>query len=61
MTKAETRRLAEKFNLAVSDKPDSQDICCKWSIWDVVRQLRPGAIEPIRHLDGTVLGQHKGN
>ena len=28
----------------------------------MVRKLRPGAIEPgvIRHLDGTVLGQHNG-
>ena len=64
MTKAETRRLAEKFNLAVSDKPDSQDICFvpNGRYADVVRKLRPGAIEPgiIRHLDGTVLGQHKG-
>ena len=64
MTKAETRRLAEKFNLAVSDKPDSQDICFvpNGRYADVVRKLRPGAIEPgiIRHLDGSVLGQHKG-
>ena len=27
MTKSETRALAEKFDLVVSDKPDSQDIC----------------------------------
>ena len=64
MTKAETRRLAEKFELAVSEKPDSQDICFvpNGSYGDVVRRLRPGAIEPgiIRHLDGAVLGHHKG-
>ncbi len=64
MTKAETRRLAEKFDLAVSDKPDSQDICFvpNGRYGDVVRRLRPGAIVPgiIRHLDGTVLGQHEG-
>ena len=64
MTKAETRRLAEKFELAVSDKPDSQDICFvpNGRYGDVVRRLRPGAIVPgiIRHLNGTVLGQHKG-
>ncbi len=64
MTKVETRRLAEKFNLAVSEKPDSQDICFvpNGRYADVVRKLRPGAIEPgiIRHLDGSVLGQHKG-
>ena len=64
MTKAETRVLAEKFELVVSDKPDSQDICFvpNGRYGDVVRKLRPGAIEPgvIRHLDGTVLGQHNG-
>ena len=64
MTKAETRALAEKFDLVVSDKPDSQDICFvpNGRYGDVVRKLRPGAIEPgaIRHLDGTVLGQHNG-
>lgn len=64
MTKAETRELAEKFNLVVSDKPDSQDICFvpDGRYGDVVRKLRPGAIEPgaIRHMDGTVLGQHNG-
>ena len=64
MTKAETRALAEKFQLVVSDKPDSQDICFvpNGRYGDVVRKLRPGAIEPgaIRHLNGTVLGQHSG-
>ena len=64
MTKAETRSLAVNFGLAVSDKPDSQDICFvpNGRYGDVVRRLRPGAIEPgiIRHMDGAVLGQHKG-
>ena len=64
ITKAETRRLAQKFELAVSDKPDSQDICFvpNGRYGDVVRRLRPGSIEPgiIRHQDGTVLGHHKG-
>ncbi len=64
MTKTETRALAERFDLVVSDKPDSQDICFvpNGRYGDVVRKLRPGAIEPgaIRHLDGTVLGQHNG-
>ena len=48
LTKAETRRLAEKFGLTVSDKPDSQDICFvpNGRYGDVVRRLRPGAIEP---------------
>ena len=64
LTKAETRRLAEKFGLTVSDKPDSQDICFvpNGRYGDVVRRLRPGAIEPglIKHMDGTVLGHHQG-
>jgi tRNA-specific 2-thiouridylase len=50
--------------LAVSEKPDSQDICFvpNGRYGDVVRRLRPGAIDAgdIRHLDGTVLGRHNG-
>ena len=64
LTKQETRRLAGQFGLSVQDKPDSQDICFvpNGRYGDVVRRLRPGAIEPgeILHLDGTVLGQHEG-
>ncbi len=64
MTKQETRQLARQFGLSVQDKPDSQDICFvpNGRYGDVVRRLRPGAIEPgeIVHLDGTVLGQHEG-
>ncbi len=64
LTKQETRQLAGQFGLSVQDKPDSQDICFvpNGRYGDVVRRLRPGAIEPgeIRHLDGTVLGQHEG-
>ena len=64
MNKNETRKIAEKFNLNVKNKPDSQDICFvpngKYS--DVVRRLRPGSIEPgnIVYLDGSVLGRHNG-
>ena len=64
LTKDETRDLARKYGLAVSEKPDSQDICFvpNGRYGDVVRRLRPGAVEAgdIVHLDGTVLGQHKG-
>ena len=64
MTKSETRRLAAQFGLSVRDKPDSQDICFvpKGRYGDIVRKLRPGAVEAgkIRHLDGTVLGSHDG-
>jgi tRNA-specific 2-thiouridylase len=64
MTKAETRALAARFSLSVQDKPDSQDICFvpNGRYGDIVRKLRPGAVEAgeIRHLDGTVLGTHNG-
>lgn len=64
MHKEQTRELAEHFGLSVSDKPDSQDICFvpNGKYADVVRKLRPGAIEAgeIVHIDGTVLGSHNG-
>ena len=64
MSKDETRALAHKYGLSVADKPDSQDICFvpNGRYGDVVRRLRPGAVEPgeIVHLDGTVLGKHNG-
>ena len=64
MTKKETRTLAVRFGLSVQDKPDSQDICFvpNGRYGDIVRKLRPGAVEAgeIRHLDGTVLGSHNG-
>ena len=64
MNKDQTREIAQKFGLIVQDKPDSQDICFvpNGKYGDVVRRLRPGAIEAgdIVHLDGTILGQHQG-
>ena len=64
MSKDETRDLARWYGLAVSEKPDSQDICFvpNGRYGDVVRRLRPGAVDAgdIRHLDGTVLGRHNG-
>ena len=64
MTKDVTRDLARKYDLIVSDKPDSQDICFvpNGRYGDVVRRLRPGAVDEgdIVHLDGTKLGTHKG-
>ncbi len=63
-SKAETRALAKQYGLAVADKPDSQDICFvpNGSYAAVIEKLRPGAAEPgeIVHLDGTVLGEHRG-
>ncbi len=64
MTKAETRALAEQFELPIAAKPDSQDICFvpTGRYTNVIERLRPGASEPgdIVHLDGRVLGRHQG-
>ncbi|KAA0680995.1 tRNA 2-thiouridine(34) synthase MnmA [Roseomonas genomospecies 6] len=64
LTKPETRTLAEKHGLEVAAKPDSQDICFvpNGSYADVVAKLRPGSVEPgdIVHVDGRVLGRHRG-
>lgn len=63
-TKPETRSLAQKFGLRVSDKPDSQDICFvpDGSYASVVERLRPGALDPgdIVHVNGSVIGKHNG-
>ncbi len=64
LDKAETRRHAERFNLPVADKPDSQDICFvpNGSYAQVVERLRPGACDPgeVVDMDGNVLGAHDG-
>jgi tRNA-uridine 2-sulfurtransferase len=64
MLKPAVRALAEQFELVVADKPDSQDICFvpQGRYVDVVQKLRPGAAEAgdIVHIDGRVLGPHKG-
>jgi tRNA-specific 2-thiouridylase len=64
MSKEETRALAERFDLPVAAKPDSQDICFvpNGSYAAVVEKLRPGAAEPgdVAHIDGRVLGRHPG-
>ena len=64
MTKDKTRAHAERLELAVANKPDSQDICFvpNGNYADVVKKLRPDGVEPgdIVHLDGKVLGRHKG-
>jgi tRNA-specific 2-thiouridylase len=63
-SKEETRALAKQFNLSISDKPDSQDICFvpNGDYAAVIEKLRPGAAEPgeIVHADGRVLGKHAG-
>jgi tRNA-specific 2-thiouridylase len=64
LSKTETRTLAERFDLPVAAKPDSQDICFvpNGDYTSVVERLRPGAADPgdIRHVDGRVLGRHAG-
>ena len=47
MTKEETRSVARKHDLNVSEKPDSQDICFvpEGNYADIVRKLRPGSID----------------
>ncbi len=64
LSKPETRALAERFDLPVAAKPDSQDICFvpNGGYASVVEKLRPGAVEPgeIVDLDGQVLGRHDG-
>jgi len=64
LPKQEVRALAEKFNLPVAAKPDSQDICFvpDGDYASVVSKLRPGAIDPGDIVDekGQVLGHHEG-
>lgn len=64
MPKDEVRAHADRFELPVAAKPDSQDICFvpDGDYAAVVEKIRPGAIDPgdIVHLDGRVLGRHDG-
>ncbi|MFN4016941.1 MAG: tRNA 2-thiouridine(34) synthase MnmA [Reyranella sp.] len=64
LPKSETRALAGRFDLAVADKPDSQDICFvpQGNYASVVQKLRPEAVEPgdIVDMVGTVVGRHEG-
>ncbi len=64
LPKTETRAIAAALELAVADKPDSQDICFvpNGGYAKVVERLRPGAAGPgdLVHLDGRVLGRHDG-
>ena len=64
LSKPETRALAERYGLAVADKPDSQDICFvpNGDYASVVQRLRPEAGEPgdIVDLAGRIVGRHDG-
>jgi tRNA-specific 2-thiouridylase len=64
MEKTETRAIADRFRLKVAAKPDSQDICFvpDGDYARTIQRLMPEAAVPgdIVHVDGRVLGQHKG-
>ena len=64
MIKDDVRKLAGRYDLIVADKPDSQDICFvpEGKYASVIERLRPGASQEgdIVHIDGRVLGRHKG-
>lgn len=64
LLKTQTRDYARHFGLALSEKPDSQDICFvpQGKYADVVEKLRPGALDPGDIVDdqGHVLGKHQG-
>ena len=64
MPKPQVRAIAQEMGLIVAMKPDSQDICFvpDGDYASVVRKIRPDAEVggDIVHLDGRILGQHKG-
>jgi tRNA-specific 2-thiouridylase len=64
LQKPEVRALAREYGLAISEKPDSQDICFvpTGHYSAMIERLMPGAAEPgeIVHVDGRVLGRHEG-
>lgn len=64
MAKPAVRAIAAELGLGVALKPDSQDICFvpDGDYAGVVRKLRPEADDggEIVHVDGQVLGTHKG-
>ena len=63
-TKSEIRKLAQKYELDVSDKPDSQDICfvTSSSYRDLVHNLNPTVNKKgiIYDIDKNILGTHDG-
>jgi len=64
MEKPAVRAIAADLGLGVAMKPDSQDICFvpDGDYASIVRKIRPEADNAgeIVHVDGRVLGQHKG-
>ncbi len=64
LPKSRVRELAREFNLPVSEKPDSQEICFvpDDDYAGLVERMRPGVSAPgeLRHVDGRSLGEHGG-
>ncbi len=62
--KSEIRKMAEDFELSVSDKPDSQDICfvSSSSYRDLINKIQPDINKEgfIFDLNGNKIGIHKG-
>ena len=62
-TKEEVRNLARRLDLAVRDKPESQEICfVTGTVGDLIRARRPDLVRPGPILDqeGRELGRHEG-
>ena len=63
-TKEETRKLARKYHLNTSDKPESQDICFvpNGNYSEIIKKLKPESYlqGDIIDLNGSVLGKHNG-
>ena len=62
--KSETRAIAEKLQLNVATKPDSQDICFvpNGDYASVIKKFRPESFKPgkILDVDGKKIGDHEG-
>ena len=62
--KSETRKIAERLNLNVATKPDSQDICFvpNGDYASVIKKFRPESFKPGKILDlkGNQIGKHEG-
>ncbi len=62
--KSEIRKIAKEFNLDISDKPDSQDICfvTSDSYRNLINNLNPDAVKKgnIYNINGDIVGTHNG-
>ena len=64
LKKSETRKIADRLNLNVADKPDSQDICFvpNGDYASVIKKIKPNSLKKgnIKDLNGKVIGVHNG-